>query len=133
MDLGNVLKKVGDATGRIADLGLASNEKISGLLDEYRRAIGSLQAFGLRVGKLRVAVGILPEISTTILGSIDQINSDRIRELLAANPDKKLLSAILSALLTATSIRESVDLTSLREVRIDVTLGIPPKVAVDLL
>ncbi len=125
MEFGNLIKKVTESSA-------ASTDKLTAILDEYRRAIASLEAFGLRVGKLRVTAGILPEVSTTIVGSVDYIQPDRVRQLMEANPDKKILTSILSALLTATSIRETVDLKSLKSIAIDIVLGIPPKITVDL-
>ena len=125
-------KKVADAKDKIVERSTFSTDKINHILEEYRRAIASLQPFGLKVGKMRVLVSVPPEISTTITGSIDQIDENRVREMLEANPDKKLLSAILSALLTTIHVRETIDLGNLKEVKIDISLGIPPRVAVDL-
>jgi len=125
MEIGSLIKKVTEAS-------TASADKITTLLDDYRRAIKSLEAFGLRVGKLRVTAGLLPEVSTTIIGSIDYIQPEHVRQMMEANPDKKVLTSILSALLTATSIRETIDIQSLKSLSIDIVLGIPPKITVDL-
>ena len=127
------MKKVSDARDKLIESSTLSTDKINHILEEYRRTIAALQPFGLGVGKLRVLVSVPPEISTTITGSIDQIDENRVREMLEANPDKKLLSAILSALLTTIQVRETIDLGNLKEVKIDISLGIPPRVAVDLM
>jgi hypothetical protein len=122
MEFGSLIKKFTDA----------SSDKIAGILEEYRRAISMLEVFGLRVGKLRVTAGLLPEVSTTIVGSMDFIQPDRVRQMIDANQDKKILVAVLSALLTARSIRETVELQELKSVVIDIVLGVPPKITVEL-
>ena len=132
MDLTGLLKKVSDAKDKLVEAGLVSPDTINYLLEEYKRAIAVLEVFGLRVAKCRVTVGVLPEITTSIIGSVDYLEEQRITELLQANQDKKLLTAILSALLAAAKIRQVVDLSSLQEVTVNVTLGIPPKISVDL-
>jgi hypothetical protein len=132
MAFNSVLKKISDAKDRIVELGITSNEKIVALLEEYKHAISALTAFGLRVGKLRVVVGALPEISTSIVGSINQIDTNRVKELMTANAGNKLLYAILAAILSTAAIRDVVDLGNLAEVKIDIVLGIPPKISVDL-
>jgi len=101
-------------------------------LEEYKRAMKELQVFGLTVGKIRVTAGILPEISTTIKGSINNIDQKQLQELLEKKKDEKLLAAILSALLTLSKVREVIDLDVLHEVIIEVSLGIPPRVSIDL-
>jgi hypothetical protein len=126
-------KKVSDARDKLTEGSSLSTEKVNQILGEYRQAIASLEPFGLKVGKMRVLVSIPPEISTTIIGSIEQIDEDRVREMLEKNSEKKLLSAILSALLTTIHVRETIDLGNLKTVRIDISLGIPPRVAVDLI
>jgi hypothetical protein len=129
--------------GNLADKltkGIASNEKLAGLLDEkinmllgeYSQAVSTLQTLGLTVGKIRVEMGLLPQVSTTIRGSINDLDPEKIQKLLDSNPDKKLLNAILSALLTLVRIREVVDLKTSKDVVLDVTLGVPPKVSAQL-
>jgi hypothetical protein len=119
---------------------LASGEKLAGILDakidsllaEYAQALEFLKTLGMQVGKLRLEMGILPQVSTSIRGSINDLDPDKIQKMLEANPDKKLLAAILSALLMVIRIRDVVDLKSSKDVVLDVTLGVPPKISVDL-
>jgi hypothetical protein len=132
MNLGNLTDKL--------TKGITSNEKLAGLLDEkinmllaeYSQAVSTLQTLGLVVGKIRVEMGLLPQVSTTIRGSINDLDPDKIQKLLDSNSDKKLLSAILSALLTLVRIRQVVDLKDSKNVVLDVTLGVPPKVSAQL-
>jgi hypothetical protein len=127
-----MLKKVSDAKDQILEAGISSNEKVTALLEEYKHAISSLTAFGLRVGKIHIVIGVFPEISTSIIGSINQIDTKSVKELMYANPDKKLLRAILSAILTAASIRDVVELGNLGGFKMDIVLGVPPRISVEL-
>jgi hypothetical protein len=129
---GSLKKRVTDAKDKIVESGTLSTDRVNLILEEYRRVLLMLKDFGLEVGKLRVMASVPPEISTTIIGSIDRINEDRVKEMQVAHPDKKLLSAILSALQTTIHIRKAIDLGELSDIRIDISLGIPPRVAVDL-
>jgi hypothetical protein len=135
MNFGNIAEKIAKVKGDIASnekLGGFLDDKINSLLGEYAQAVDLLQTLGLKVGKIRLEMGILPQISTTIRGSINDLDPAKIQLLLDANTEKKLLTAILSALLTVIRIRDIVDLKSSKEVVLDITLGVPPKVSVDL-
>jgi hypothetical protein len=132
MNFGNLTDKL--AKGITSNDKLASllDEKINGLLGEYSQAVATLQTLGLNVGKIRVEMGLLPQVSTTIRGSVNDLDPEKIQKLLDSNSDKKLLSSILSALLTLVRIREVVDLKDSKNVVLDVTLGVPPKVSAQL-
>jgi hypothetical protein len=135
MNFGNIADKIAKAKGDIASgerfSGLL-DEKINSLLGEYSQAMESLKALGLKVGKIHLEMGILPQISTSIRGSIDDLDPVKVQKMLDDNPDRKLLTAILTALLTVFRIRDLVDLKSTKDVVLDVTLGVPPKVSVNL-
>jgi len=132
MTLDNIMKKVSDAKDKVVTLTLESSEQVSAWIDEYKQAVKSLQVFGFTVGKIRVAASPLPEISTCIKGSFKNLDEERLGELLEANKEQKLLAAIFSALLTVTKLREVVDMANLRDVSIQITLGIPPRILIDL-
>ena len=132
MTLDNLKKRVSSATDKVINLTLESSQEISVAINEYKQAVEALKAFGLTVGKIHVAASPLPEISTTIKGSFHDLDEKRLCELLDANKEQKLLAAILSALLTVTKLQEVVDLAGLRNITIQITLGIPPRILVDI-
>lgn len=132
MPFDNLLKKVSEAKEKVADLTVKSSEQMGALLEEYKHAVQTLQSLGFSIGKVRVTAGLLPEISTTVKGNVQTVDAKRVSDLLESKREQKLLAAILSALLTVAKLREVVDLSSLRDVVIDITLGIPPKVSIDL-
>ena len=102
MAFDNLLKKVSDAKDKVADLTAKSSEQMAALLEEYQRAVKTLQGLGFSVGKVGVTAGLLPEISTTVKASLQALDAKRMSELLEAHRDQKLLAAILSSLLTVT-------------------------------
>jgi len=105
--------------------------KISQWLDEYKKAIATLETFGFTVGKFTVGMGILPEIHTSISGSIQNIREDGLKKLIDEHQGDALLVSMLRALITTRRFWELVEL-KLTGVTINVTLGVPPKVAVEL-
>ncbi len=106
---------------------------ISGWLDDFNRAAKLLGAFGFRVGKFTVGSGLSPKIATSIVGSLDEVDKEAIRELVEANRKRKIVVAILKAVVTAKSIQERVDVLPTVDVRIDVVLGWPPDISIDFL
>ena len=104
--------------------------KVTTWRDEYRKAIALLEDFGVAVGRFTVSMGILPEIHTSITGSIESIHEDALRKLIDERQAEPLLVSMLKALITLRHFWEHVEL-KLKSVTINVTLGIPPKIAVE--
>lgn len=132
MALDNFKKRMSDVKGKVAGLTIESSEQVMHWLEEYKKALKSLQVFGLTVGKIHVTAGLLPEISTTLKGSINDIDPAKLHEMLEERKEEKLLASILSALLTLSKIREFVELKLLHEVIINVSIGLNPRVSIDL-
>ncbi len=108
----------------------AKGEVIKGL-DEYKQAIAVLETFGFSVGSFTVGMGVFPEIHTSITGSIENVREEGLKQIIADHQGDKLLVSLLDALITARRLWEHVEL-KLKTVTIDLTLGVPPKVAVEM-
>ena len=104
--------------------------KVTTWLDEYKKAIALLEDFGFTVGRFTVSMGILPEIHTSITGSIESIHEDALRKLIDERQAEPLLVSMLKALITLRHFWEHVEL-KLKSVTINVTLGVPPNIAVE--
>jgi len=91
-----------------------------------------LESFGFKVGAFSVGMGIVPEVNTTIVGSLNAVKVDELQELIDKNEDKKLLKACLGALITAKEFQQQADLLQFQQVTLEVKLGIPPKIGFDL-
>lgn len=113
------------------EIGDSAQGKVYELLDEYKKASASLETFGYTIGKFTVGMGLLPEIHTSITGSIDNIHEDKIETMIAERSGEKLLTSLLKALLMAKKFSEYVDLR-LSNVTLYLTLGVPPKIRVEM-
>lgn len=104
--------------------------KVMTWLDEYKNAIALLEDFGITVGRFTVSMGIRPEIHTSITGLIEKIHADALRKLMNERQAEPLLVSMLKALIMLRHFWEHVEL-KLKSVTINVTLGVPPKIAVE--
>jgi hypothetical protein len=127
MALKDLVGKVAKQAEGLTD---AAEGKLNELLDDYKKLTGVLERFGFKVGKFTVGIGVLPEIHTTISGSIEDLREESLKQMIAEHQGEATLVSLLKALVTAKQIWEHVEL-KLTAVTLDVTLGLAPKVAVD--
>ena len=113
--------------------GSATTTMINNWLDDFNNAVKLLSTFGFRVGKFKVGSGVTPKIATSIIGSLEKVEKQKIKKLIDANRERKIVTAILKAVLTAKNIQERVDVLPTLDVRIDVVLGWPPDISIDFL
>jgi hypothetical protein len=105
--------------------------KMTEWLDEYKKALAVLETFGFTVGKFNVSMGVPPEIQNTLTGSIDNIREDELRKKIAEHQGEALLVSILKALILTRQIWERLEL-KVTGVTLNVTLGISPKISVEV-
>ena len=104
--------------------------KVTAWLDEYKKVIAVLETFGFTVGRFTVSMGILPEVHTSITGSIENIREEALRKVMEEHQTESLLVSMMKALIMLRHFWEHVEL-KLNSVTINVTLGVPPKIAVE--
>ena len=122
---------VGTLKEKAVELEGVAKGKITEGLDEFKKAVAILETFGFTVGSITIGMGILPEIHASISGSIENIREDGLKKIIEDHQAEKLLVSLLDALLTAKRLWEHVQL-KLTGVTLNVTLGVPPKVAVEM-
>ncbi len=122
---------VGTLKGKAEELEQAATLAATHGLDQWQKAMAVLDTFGFTVGRFTVAMGVIPEIHTSISGSIANIREDGLKQIIAAHPGETLLVTMLEALLFAKHLWERVEL-KLTSATLNVTLGLPPKVAVEM-
>lgn len=125
MDLKDIFKKGKE------ELISASMGKMSELLDDYKKAITVMETFGFTVGKLEVEMGLPPKVLTSILGSIENIQTEKLNKVIEEHQGEALLAALLKSLVLIKQISKSLDL-KLTGVILKVTLGIPPKIDAEI-
>ena len=118
--------------GKAADLGGATKAKIDETLEEFKNATVLFGKFGFKVGKFKVGMGALPEITTSVSGSLEGVQVENISQLIEDHKDNKLLASMLKALITAKEVRDRVELPYFTGAKLDIKLGVPPKISFDL-
>ncbi|MEI8029381.1 MAG: hypothetical protein WCH35_06340 [Comamonadaceae bacterium] len=103
------------------------------VLQEFNNTLPTLKALGLSVSNISFGMGLVPEIKATFTGSVEALEPDKIKDLMEQHRDKKTLIAILEVLRTAGTFKEQLSELPVTGIKVDVTLGIPPKLAVELL
>jgi hemoglobin-like flavoprotein len=128
-----IFKKIADqAQEKAAGIAAAAQEKIDVVIDEFNRFMPFAEELGLRMSSFNIEAGLLPEVRATLIGSIDSINNQTIEKIIAENENNKLLIAILNVINMAFSIHarlEGVYISVLKDLVIDIKLGVPPSIS----
>ena len=128
-----VFKKIAEqAQEKAAGVASAAQEKIDAIIDEFNRFMPFAEQLGLSLSSFNIEAGLLPEIRATLIGSIDSINNEAVEKIIADNENNKLLIAILNAILMAKSIHERLEgvyISVLKDLVIDIKLGVPPSIS----
>ena len=124
--LAGVRKKAGGA-------GAATARMVNTWLDDFNNAVKLLSTFEFHVGKFKVGSGVTPKIAASIIGSLKGVDKQAMRKLIDANKERRIVTAILKAVLMAKNIQERVDVLPTLDIRIDVVLGWPPDISIDFL
>jgi hypothetical protein len=122
---------MGAVKERTEGLGDVAKGKLDAWLDDYKKAVAVLETFGFKVGKFTVGMGLLPEIHTSISGSIENIREDEMKKMIEEHQSEALTVALLKALITTRRCWEHVEL-KLTGVTMHVTLGLPPNISVEV-
>ena len=122
---------MGTIKGATEGLGDIARSKVNEWLDEYKKAIAVLETLGFTVGTFTVGMGVLPEVHTSISGSIQNIREDGLKKLIDEHKADTLLVSLLNALIMARRFWEHVQL-KLTSVTLHVTLGVPPTIKVEV-
>ena len=118
--------------GKAEEVVAAGEEKIDAIIDEFNKMMPFAEELGLSVASFDIEAGLLPQIKTSLVGSIENIKDETVERLIAENENNKLLVAIFKAVLTAKSIHQKLEgayISVLKDLVIDIQLGIPPSIA----
>ena len=116
-----------------SEMSAAAQSKIDLVLQEYQKFLPYAEELGLKVDSFSIEAGILPQIKTSLTGSIDNINIETVERIKTENANNKLLIAVFNAILLAIKCNEkleSVYISVLKDIIIDIQLGIPPAISV---
>ncbi|HAZ49062.1 MAG TPA: hypothetical protein DDW76_30420 [Cyanobacteria bacterium UBA11369] len=122
----------GQLSEEVTEISNAAQEQLDAVLDEYQKVLPIAESLGLRVGSFEVEMGILPQIKTSLVGSLENINNDAVKALIEKHQKNKLLVLIFKALLITKDMQKRLNITNLKGIVVDIRLGVPPKVSVHL-
>ena len=114
------------------EVATAGEEKIDAIIDEFNKMMPFAEELGLSVASFDIEAGLLPQIKTSLVGSIEDIKNETVERLIAENENNKLLVAIFKAVLMAKNIHQKLEgayISILKDLVIDVKLGIPPSIS----
>ena len=134
MGLGKGIGKIKDKKDAAAELGKKATESIGQMLNELKEALSIFELFGFSADKVKVGGlgAALPELSTSIQGSIEDIQIEKVMELSEEHKDNKLIVLMTGALIKVKEISDHLDISNLKGLKIDIKLGAMPKISVDL-
>ncbi len=118
--------------GKAEEVAAAGEEKIDAIIDEFNRMMPIAEELGLSIASFDIEAGLLPQIKASLVGSIDDIEDEAVEKLIAQHDNNKLLVAIFKAVLMAKSIHQKLEgayISVLKDLVIDVKLGIPPSIS----
>ena len=128
-----VFKKISDQAKQKAEEVVASGqETLDLLIDEFNEMLPFAEEIGLSIGSFNIEAGLLPTISTTLVGSIEDIQNEAVERLIAEHESNKLLVAILKTVLMAKGIHarlEGAYISILKDLVVDIKLGVPPSIS----
>jgi hypothetical protein len=110
-----------------------SAAKAQELLRDLNDAIPKIKALGLSVESVGIKVGVPPEITARLVGSVAALDAEEIGKMAKESAENKLLGALLEALRTAANVKEYLQQVGFKGLRADAKLGLLPSVEVGLL
>lgn len=115
-----------------AELASAAQEQFNAVLEEYQKVIPLAESLGLTIGSFKIDMGVLPEIKTSLVGSVDKIQKEAVESMIAANQSNKMLVTILNALLITKDLQQKWHISNMKGIVVDIKLGVPPAISVHL-
>ena len=128
-----VFNKLSDKVkGKAEEVATAGEEKIDAIIDEFNKMMPVAEELGLSIASFDIEAGLLPQIKTSLVGSIDDIENEAVEKLMAEHENNKLLVAIFKAVFMAKNIHQKLEgayISILKDLVIDIKLGIPPSIS----
>jgi hypothetical protein len=106
-------------------------EKMHEMVTGYKKIIAVLEPLGFKMGKFSIVMGVLPEVHTSITGSVLDIREDALKTLMDQHQSETLLVTLLKTLILTKKLWEHME-SKLTSATINLTLGLSPKVTVDV-
>ena len=69
--------------GKAEELVAAGEEKIDAIIDEFNKMMPFAEELGLSVASFDIEAGLLPQIKTSLVGSIENIKDETVERLIS--------------------------------------------------
>jgi hypothetical protein len=122
-----------DLRDKAAGIASGASEVSAKYLDEFNEALPTLKALGFSVRDFSVGMGVIPEVSATLVAKIEDVNVSKLNGLAEQYKERKTLVFLLKALQAAYNIRNQVPDIPFTGVQLDMKLGLPPHAGVKFL
>lgn len=122
----------GQLQEQVTEISAAAQEQFNAVLEEYQNILPLAESLGLSVGSFKVEMGLVPEIQTSLVGSVERINKEAVQKLIADNQSNKLLALVLNGLLLTKDLQQRLKIQALKGITVDIKLGLTPHVSVHL-
>ena len=106
-------------------------DQLTEWMNDYKKAANTLETLGFAATKFTIAMGVLPEVRTSLSGKVANIQKDRVERLMQEHQDHPSTVTLSKALLLAKRVSDHVE-GKMEGVTLHITLGIPPSVDVEL-
>ena len=109
-----------------------AQERIDLFIEEYTKFLPYAEKLGLKVDSLTIEAGALPEIQTSLRGSLENITNEKVERIKSENSNPLFL-AFLDAILLAKDFNDKLKdiyISPVKEIVIDITFGIVPHVSI---
>lgn len=123
-------KGLAAAAEKIKDAG---TDVLGKALDEVNDAIPVIHALGFDVTGMHVEAGIPPGVTAKLVGALENVKMDKIKDLAQKNAENKVIVLVLRTLETAYNFKDQLKQLQFKGVEIDLTVGLSPKVNVGFL
>jgi hypothetical protein len=107
--------------------------KTEEMLHEFNETIRTVKGLGLSVSNVSFKMGLPPEIGATFTGLVAALDQGKLKDLIAQNKENKMVTLLLEALTTVSSLKDQLRELDFWGVKMDVRLGLSPHIEVGLL
>jgi hypothetical protein len=130
---GEAVKKASELAGSAAELAERALEQFNQLAEDFSEVLSTMNALGLSIELMTMQVSLKPEVQLKITGALDAIDENKIKELITAKAQNKVLSPILQAFRTLALLKKPLGAAGFKGVRVDLTAGIVPEIKMEFL
>jgi hypothetical protein len=118
-------------TEKIVDASEAGMEKIQEMMAEVDEISPCLSELGYTVEGIKVAVGLIPNVSIDIGGMTKTMPEETYRRIMEEHKDRVVLVSVIKTLQTISELQNKVHFLGMRSDNATITFGLPPKISLN--